>query len=222
MEGKCNIVIKEESRNNSDEEVIDGLVSFSSSQASPISSFLINDQEEDKEIEFVNLRSHKIRISKKNRIMKKHLSLHSEQSSDISAFSEENFDKLVQTQLKCQKPFEIPQNSRKLEPCSCFSWYILPKTAFKNVISDYEMNKCKKVFKDILKKIPDCHEAHFGLGKLLAHQGLSTRAQVHLEKAVEICPRDKLYKIWNLVFKNTSFKNKSEVLSVSNLFKSKV
>lgn len=52
MEGKCNIVIKEESRNNSDEEVIDGLVSFSSSQASPISSFLINDQEEDKEIEF--------------------------------------------------------------------------------------------------------------------------------------------------------------------------
>ena len=164
---------------------------ISSAHESPISAGLINEFEESKEIEFFDLRSHKIRISKKNRIMKRQLSLESQESSYITFFSQENFEKLVNTQLESQKPTQ----NLKLEPGSCFLWYILPKSAFKYVVSDFEMKKCKKVFKNVIQRLSTCHEAHFGLGKLLAHQGILTRAQKHLKIALKLCPSDKLYTI---------------------------
>lgn len=180
---------------------------------SPISTMVINECEESKEIEFFDLRSNKIRVSNRNRIMKKQLEADLESPSTFPNFSP-----------KKAKIFESPEkkseNFLKLPPGSCLLWYILPKSAFKDMVSDYELKKCKKVFKRILQKLPECHEAHFGLGKLFAHQGDCIQALEHLEKALDLFPHDKLYTVWNLVLKPTIYKNRSEALSASVLFKS--
>ena len=190
---------------------------LSSMQASPISTIVVNDFEENKEIDFFEIRPSKVRISKKNRIMKQQLNLDDFDDSYTTCFSQENFERMVESQLCCQKSPE--HAGLRLEPGSCFLWYILPRPAFKDVISDYEMKKCKKVFKSILKKQPDCHEAHFGIGKLLAHQGLIEKSRKHLQKALSLQPSDKLYQIWNLVVHNKDFRNRAEALSFCSLTK---
>ncbi|OMJ76044.1 hypothetical protein SteCoe_24679 [Stentor coeruleus] len=191
---------------------------MSSVQASPISTMVLNESEEIKDMDFFDTRSHKIRISKRNRIMKQQLNIDSLEDSYISFFSQENFEKLVQKQMENVKSMENTM-VYKLEPGSCFLWFVLPKSSFKDVISDYEIKKCKKVFKGILCKLPDCYEAHFGLGKILAHQGILDRARKHLKRALDLCPMDKLYKTWNAALQNTAFRNRTEALAVCNMFK---
>ena len=94
------------------------LIAMSSIQESPITAIL-NESEESKELDFLDLRSHKIRISKRNRIMKQQLNIDCLDESYISFFSQENFERLIQKQLDNQKPIENNQNI-KLEPGSCF------------------------------------------------------------------------------------------------------
>jgi tetratricopeptide (TPR) repeat protein len=206
-------LIKKTLTNSSLDSDLGTLPNISSMQASPISTIVVNDFEENKEVDFFEVRASKVRISKKNRIMKQQLSIEDLNDSYTTCFSQENFERLVESQLS--RPPE--RTGLKLEPGSCFLWYILPAPAFKDVISDYEMKKCKQVFKSIIKKLPDCHEAHFGIGKLLAHQGLLERARKHLLKALTVNPNDKLYKIWNLVVHNKEFKNRAEALSFCSL-----
>jgi tetratricopeptide (TPR) repeat protein len=203
---------------SNDEESFQDMNELKSAKESPISTVLINETEDSKEIDIFDLRSHKIRISKRNRIMKQQLNIESTENSYCTFFSQEKFDMLGEKQADPQRYSENAQNP-KLQPGSCFLWYILPRSAFKDIISDYEVKKCKKVFKGILHKLPNCHEAHFGLGKLLAHQGIIRRAQKHLKKALNASPNDKLYRIWNVVMQNTNFKSRAEALSVSSEFK---
>lgn len=202
---------------NESEDHSQSITVFSSVQGSPISSIIVNDLEDSKEIEFFHIKEHKIRVSKKNRIMKQQLNIDDLDDSYTTCFSQENFERLVENQLN--KPKTAEKSGLRLEPGSCFLWYILPKSAFKDVISDYEMSKCKKIFKSILDKEPLCHEAQFGLGKLLAHQGLVDRARKHVGNALGIVPYDKLYKIWNAVLQKKEFKNRAEAVSACNLSK---
>lgn len=63
------------------------------------------------------------------------------------------------------------------------------------MISDYEIKQCMKAFKALLNKAPDCHEAHFGLGKLLASVGKFESALEHFKEASRIEVQDEIYKL---------------------------
>jgi hypothetical protein len=66
----------------------------------------------------------------------------------------------------------IDVQTKALDSNSCFPWFVLRgKTALRNVVPDYEIKRCKTVFSEVLSKGSDIPEAHFGLGKLQAHEG---------------------------------------------------
>jgi tetratricopeptide (TPR) repeat protein len=61
---------------------------------------------------------------------------------------------------------------------------------------DYEIIKCKMIFNDMIEKYQDCAEAHFGLGKLLAHEGKYDHSLHQFQAAQKLKPDDVLYKTW--------------------------
>jgi hypothetical protein len=48
----------------------------------------------------------------------------------------------------------------------------------------------------MVSRIPNCHEAHFGLGKMLAHEGNFEKSLHHLREALRYSPADGMYKLW--------------------------
>jgi tetratricopeptide (TPR) repeat protein len=83
----------------------------------------------------------------------------------------------------------------KLEPASCFMWFLVQRKSLGDALPDYELTYCKKIFKDMLLKQPSCHEALFGLAKILFHSNKYSKALSCLEKAIKIS-EDPLYKKW--------------------------
>ena len=81
----------------------------------------------------------------------------------------------------------------KLEPASCFMWFLIKRKSIGDVLPDYELSYCKKIFKEMINKQPSCHEALFGLAKLLFHDKKHMKSLNYLEKAIKIT-QDPLYK----------------------------
>ena len=48
----------------------------------------------------------------------------------------------------------------------------------------------------MLQKSDACHEAHFGLGKLLSYTSEFSDSQKHLKKALTLNPEEPLYQVW--------------------------
>ena len=57
-------------------------------------------------------------------------------------------------------------NIVELSANTCMIFFFLSGSLLRNVVPDYEMNKCKIIFNEMIIK-GKCHESHFGLGKLL-------------------------------------------------------
>lgn len=47
------------------------------------------------------------------------------------------------------------------------------------------MKKCKIIFEQMIEKHKQCHEAYFGLGKLLLHLGDTDKAVLMIERSIK-------------------------------------
>ena len=113
---------------------------------------------------------------------------------------------MVEDPVEETKSGEVPKGSmieiqtKALDSNSCFPWFVLTgKSALRNVVPDYEIKRCKLVFSEVLSKGAEIPEAHFGLGKLQAHEGNFKHALRQIGMALEKAAGDPLYITWQAV-----------------------
>ena len=98
--------------------------------------------------------------------------------------------------------------SVKLDSGSSFLLFALKDKNFCDVIPDVELRKFKSVCMDMIYKISNCHEGHFGLARLLIHDGLYEEAEQHLSIALVEEKNSSLYQTWLAVLKVISADSK--------------
>ncbi|CAG9326692.1 unnamed protein product [Blepharisma stoltei] len=154
--------------------------------------------------EFVKICKSQIKVSSRNKAIKSKLGI--SDSPRLSQYNSEKFNEMAQQQLEELRKQRIempvnPENERTetevvIDQNSCFSWFIVKNKGVQNTIPDYELQECKVVFTEMLNKSEKSHEAYFGLGRLMAHEGKYVVAIQHIKKALSIMPQDTIYNLW--------------------------
>lgn len=116
---------------------------------------------------------------------------------------------------------EEDRSGVKLDSGSCFILLILHQKHCRDVIPDVELEKCKKVCSDMISKLSNCHEAHFGLAKLLTHEGCYEQAEQHLSIALLEERNFDIYNMFLGVIKAISADSKTKALDAKKLCESK-
>ena len=141
-----------------------------------------------------------IRVSDRNKLMRKKMSMPDRFQIDEEApITASCIEKMEQSQLISQN--SAPVNSKYLESAvvkvsSCFLLYISGENGFRTGIAETELKIFRKIFNGMIKKAEACHEAYFGLGKLYSYTGNFTEAIKNLKKAQSLNPNEKLYDVW--------------------------
>jgi hypothetical protein len=65
-----------------------------------------------------------------------------------------------------------------------------------NVTSDFEIKRCEGIFASMIRKSDECHEAYFGLGKILFFKNEIPKAVEMLQLAIELFGEDPVYCFW--------------------------
>ncbi|CAG9320552.1 unnamed protein product [Blepharisma stoltei] len=172
---------------------------------------------------FINLCKSKLKTNPKNsklwqKTRKEQYSSTENKTPRLSQFNSEVMEEIMQNEIKAKKrhrePFASDFESHsidaavKLDIDSCFMWFIVERKTIGNIIPDYEFNRSKEIFLQMLSKADDSHELHFGIAKLLAYENNFEQALRHLKKAIEIS-EDKAYKIWYIVLYLRALKDPS-------------
>jgi tetratricopeptide (TPR) repeat protein len=110
----------------------------------------------------------------------------------------------------------------KLDSGSSFFLFALKDKHFCDVIPDVELRKYKNVCTDMIYKISYCHEGHFGLARLLIHEGLYEEAEQHLNIALTEEKNSTLYQTWLAVLKSISTDTKSKAQQSQKYIECKV
>lgn len=111
---------------------------------------------------------------------------------------------------------EEKKESRKILSYELILVILKLKNIHKNIISDFEQNRWKRYLLNFIDKNPRCEEAHFGLSQIYFSLGVHDKALSHVEKALEIHPKEKHYLMSRALYLFTMF----EGMSKSNLMKS--
>jgi uncharacterized protein HemY len=88
------------------------------------------------------------------------------------------------------------------KPLSCFLLHIIGRAGLRLSIAETELKTFRSSFNSMLSKDDNCHEAHFGLGKLHAYVGEFEIASKHLKKAASLNFNDQMYRVWAEVLQN--------------------
>jgi tetratricopeptide (TPR) repeat protein len=67
------------------------------------------------------------------------------------------------------------------------------RNVHKNMISDFEQNRCKRYLLNFLEKNPDCEEIHLGISQIYFSLGIYDKALQHITKALELNPKEAFY-----------------------------
>ena len=127
-----------------------------------------------------------IKVSDKNRVLKRKLEARNELFDsfvETDHVDEEFRQSYVPSRTGSTIDLLPVGTSIRLEPGTCFLWFMVKNQTIRDVVSDYELHHCKQVFVRTLQKDKTCHEAHFGLGKLLAHSWQLEDALAHMKEA---------------------------------------
>ena len=139
-----------------------------------------------------------IRVSSRNHIIREKLSLsQSTLSPSITITSSciARFDKSPSTPKSPNSA--PPQTPPPHNPYySCFLLYIIGPKHLRYTIAETELKYFRSSFTQMLQKSDACHEAHFGLGKLLSYTSEFSDSQKHLKKALTLNPEEPLYQVW--------------------------
>lgn len=140
-----------------------------------------------------------IRISSRNRIVREKLNLIPDSLTESVAITSSCIQKLDPT-TNSPKPQPNPSVQHPQVPYkpyySCFLLHIIGPKHLRYTISETELKHFRYSFNQMLQKSDQCHEAHFGLGKLSAYTSNFADSQKHLKKALTQNPEDPLYKVW--------------------------
>lgn len=182
---------------------------------------------EDKKSLEVNPPMPQVRICRRNKRMASNAKRMISQSMGfpyiLFADSKESFyldpnNDHIKREIMNESLIEQSQNKSKLEPTSCLMLYIVSAKASRDIIPDYEIRQSFKAFNNLLSKVGDCHEAHFGLGKLYSHLGKMDKAINHLKDATRLNIKDEAYKLWYALVQSKSFcTTKGEALTCKML-----
>ncbi|OMJ84136.1 hypothetical protein SteCoe_14828 [Stentor coeruleus] len=120
--------------------------------------------------------------------------------------SQQAEDKLMEKiaeRRKLREQESLENTGKKLNGISSLSqthtliFFILRGKDIKNLVPDYEYEVCKQHFTQMLERDSNCHEAHFGLGRLASFEGRYFEALTYVEKAISLRP-DPFYIQWSI------------------------
>ncbi|CAG9331649.1 unnamed protein product [Blepharisma stoltei] len=152
----------------------------------------------------------KIKVSKRNRIIKEKLGHEENDPQTMTQYSPEKVEEMVQEEVRNRRKYTGQQqnmspgesllkpSTRKLhiDNGSCFMCYIVKNKSLHDLIPDYELSTCKQVFEEMLQKLPQSNEANFGLGRVLAYEEKYEESIKHLRVALRNKPKDVLFLTW--------------------------
>jgi hypothetical protein len=79
-------------------------------------------------------------------------------------------------------PSEEKKEARKILQIELILVILKLKNIHKNIISDFEQNRCRRYLLDFVEKNPNCEEAHFGLSQIYFSLGIYDKALTHVDK----------------------------------------
>ncbi|CAI2369054.1 unnamed protein product [Moneuplotes crassus] len=94
------------------------------------------------------------------------------------------------SEIESEKEREEAKNIVKIEIIIIM---LRNRNLHKNMISDFEQNRCRIYLLNILKKDPDCEEAHYGISQIYFSLGIHNKALEHIKKALTSNPREPQY-----------------------------
>lgn len=90
------------------------------------------------------------------------------------------------------------------------------------MIPEIELSRCKTRFTNMLARLPNCHEAHFGLGKIYSHEHKYEKALYHFKEALTYAPNDGTYKLWyGVLYLFTSTSTEGNAKTTKTILESK-
>jgi hypothetical protein len=188
--------------------------------------------------EFHNLCKSKVRISKSNRFIYERYRYPISSSAIQEAKSstrlitrtpgEEIKSKVSKSTNFSERSYENSPTSNykgsihKLDPSSCFYWFFLGPKYLRAIIPEVELSRCKTRFTTMLTRLPNCHEAHFGLGKIYSHEYKYEKALYHFKEALTYAPNDGTYKLWyGVLYLFTSTSTEGNAKTTKTILESK-
>ena len=146
-----------------------------------------------------------IKINPRNSRLQRQLSNNLSESKTFESMLIQELENQVK---KSGCPSRSEDEGIKLDSGSSFLLFALKDKHFCDVIPDVELRKFKSVCMDMIYKITNCHEGHFGLARLLIHEGMYEEAEQHLNIAVAEERNSSLYQTWLAVLKVISADSK--------------
>ena len=174
-------------------------------------------------LEFLKTLKNKIRINSKNRNLRSKFYAEEEAEEDY----ETTLQRLLENSYRKYKKLRSYTNYNeekagiKLDSGSSFALFVLRKKHFRDVIPDIELMKYKKVCCEMISKLNSCHEAQFGLAKLLAHEGHYEQAEDHLNIALSEEKNSTMYDTWLGVLRSLSANSKHKAKEAQKFCESK-
>ena len=166
--------------------------------------------------EFFKSLHSRIRINSKNLNLQSKFNINQE-------IPYEDYDKallrvLENSYRKYKKPkyysaYEEDKSGLKLDSGSSFILLILRRKHYRDVAPDVELARYKEVCYEMISKLSNCHEAHFGLAKLLTYEGNYEQAEQHLNIALSEDKTSEIYNMWLGVLKSLSLNSKAKALA---------
>lgn len=108
----------------------------------------------------------------------------------------------------------------RLDFGSSFVLFALQNKHFCDVLPDVELSKYKKVCLEMISKLSSCHEGHFGLARLLVHEGRFEEAEQHLNIAISEEKNSQMYQTWLAVLKSISSDSRPKAEQAQKLIES--
>ena len=131
----------------------------------------------------------KLRASGKNKGIALYLKNSSIQSSNIrKTFS-----------VFQQRSSRNSTEKANLDENNIFMWFMVKKRQMKDLIPDIEFIKYREICSEMISTLGSCSEAHFGLGKLFAHEANFDAALQHIRIALSENKSDTTYNLWTAV-----------------------
>ena len=112
---------------------------------------------------------------------------------------ENSLEKSIDKNKELSAYLELEQeeeSSIKVEPLSCFLYYIIEGKSLRNFIPDYELYLINESFYENLNK---SHDSLFILAKISCHEHNYSKALDCINKAITLSPKNDAYKLWKTV-----------------------
>ena len=159
---------------------------------------------------FVRLQS-KIRCCKRN----------TQIAAYLKSFSTLSHEKLNFLKSKQSLQVKSPQEDFELDPSGIFMWFMMKKRKMRDLIPDIEFLKYREICSEMISVLGACPEAHFGIGKMFAHEVSFDLALQHIRISLSENKNDITYNLWNAILTVFRVNSKKRALQAKKICNSK-